>query len=52
MKHIIKPILFIAALSSLVIYSGAISNEIIEQYNHCISFIANNTIGSSKVLGV
>ena len=39
-------------MSCIVIYSSVISNEIIEQYSYCISFMSDNTIGNSKILGI
>ncbi|RKE92000.1 hypothetical protein [Ichthyenterobacterium magnum] len=52
MKQFIKVTLFIVALSSIVIYSKTISNEIIKSYNQCVSYMANNTVNSSTVLGI
>ena len=52
MKRFFKTTMFIVALSAITIYSKTISNEIIEQYNHCVSVMANNTVGNTQVLGI
>ena len=52
MKQFIKITLFVVALSSIVIYSKTISKEIIESYNQCVSYMANNTVSCSIVLGI
>lgn len=52
MKSIINKMLFVIVLSIIAIYSNTISIEILENYNNCVNFMANNTVGNNLVLGI
>jgi hypothetical protein len=52
MKPIVKITLLVLVLGTTALFSKSISKKIINSYKDCISFVANNTVGSSPILGI
>ena len=45
MNRYFKTALFMAVIVAIACYSKSISNEVVQSYSECISFMANNARG-------
>lgn len=51
MRQFIKTTIFIVVISTVVIFSKQIQNEIVDRYNHCVDQLASRTVSSTNPVG-
>ena len=49
MKRFIQTTAFLIAISTIIIFSRDIQNEIIKRYNHCVEQLASRTITNANL---